>query len=87
MVKHTQIIRRQIADKLSVFDHFVGSALEGLRRQKQQSFSIFMTLKLSKWLITRILRKFCNLSAINTDLSILMRSANSPRKSVDSRKY
>ena len=66
MVKHTQTIRRQIADKLSVFDHFVGSALEGLRRQKQQSFSIFMTLKLSKWLITRILRKFCNLSAINT---------------------
>ena len=30
MVKHTHTIRRQIADKLSVFDHFVGLAFEGL---------------------------------------------------------
>ena len=32
MVKHTQTIRRQIADELSVFDHFVGLALKGLTR-------------------------------------------------------
>ena len=32
MVKHTQKIRRQIADELlSVFGHFVGLALKGLR--------------------------------------------------------
>ena len=31
MVKHTQTIRRQIADKLGVFDHSVGLALKGLR--------------------------------------------------------
>ena len=31
MVKHTQKIRRRIADELSVFDHFVGLALKGLR--------------------------------------------------------
>ena len=31
MVKHTQTIRRQIADNcLSVFDHFVKLALKGL---------------------------------------------------------
>ena len=30
MVKHTQAIRRQIADELSVFDHYVGLALKGL---------------------------------------------------------
>ena len=32
MVKHTQTIRRQIADELfvCVFDHFVGLAFEGL---------------------------------------------------------
>ena len=33
MVKHTQTIRRQIADKLSVFDHFVGLSLKGLRNK------------------------------------------------------
>ena len=27
MIKHTQTIRRQIADELSVSDHFVGLAL------------------------------------------------------------
>ena len=33
MVKHTQTIRRQIADEfLSVFDHFVGLALKELIR-------------------------------------------------------
>ena len=31
MVKHTQTIRRQIADELFVFDHFSGLALKGLR--------------------------------------------------------
>ena len=31
MVKHTQTIRRQIADELCVFDHFVGLALKGLK--------------------------------------------------------
>ena len=31
MVKHTQTIRRQIADNcLNVFDHFMGLALKGL---------------------------------------------------------
>ena len=30
MIKHTQTIRRQIADELSVSDHFVGLALKGL---------------------------------------------------------
>ena len=31
MAKHTQAIRRQFADKLSVFGHFVGLAFKGLR--------------------------------------------------------
>ena len=31
MVKHTQTIRREFADKLSVFDHFVGLALKRLK--------------------------------------------------------
>ena len=30
MVKHTQTVRRQFANKLSVFDHFVKLALKGL---------------------------------------------------------
>ena len=30
MVKHIQKIRRQFADELSVFDHFVGLALKRL---------------------------------------------------------
>ena len=30
MIEHTQTTRRQIADKLSVFDHFVILALKGL---------------------------------------------------------
>ena len=35
MVKHTQTIRRQIADELlRVFDHFVGLELKGFNRQK-----------------------------------------------------
>ena len=33
MVKHTQEIRRLPANCLSVFDHFVGLALKGLRLQ------------------------------------------------------
>ena len=32
MVTHTQTIRRQIADELSVFDHFVWLALKELTR-------------------------------------------------------
>ena len=31
MVKHTQTIRREIADELSVFDHFEGLVLKGLK--------------------------------------------------------
>ena len=31
MVKHTQIIRRQQLNSLSVFDQFVGLALDGLK--------------------------------------------------------
>ena len=31
MDKHTQKIRRQFVDKLSVFDHFVGLALKGFK--------------------------------------------------------
>ena len=31
MVKHTQTIRRQFADELSVFDHLVKLALKGLK--------------------------------------------------------
>ena len=31
MVKHTQTIRLQFSDKLSLFDHFVGLALKGLK--------------------------------------------------------
>ena len=30
MVKHTQTILRQITEELSVFDHYVGLALNGL---------------------------------------------------------
>ena len=30
MAKHTQTVRWQIADEMSVFDHFVKSALKGL---------------------------------------------------------
>ena len=35
MVKHTQTIRRQIADELFEFDHFVKLALKGLRTTTQ----------------------------------------------------
>ena len=36
MVKYTQTIRRQIADELSVFDHFMGLALQGLNPESRQ---------------------------------------------------
>ena len=37
MVKHTQTIRRLLQTNfLSVFDHFVGSALKGLMNYKKQ---------------------------------------------------
>ena len=35
MIKHTQTIRRQIADELSVFDHFVKLALKELITDKK----------------------------------------------------
>ena len=41
MVKHTQAIRRQFADKLSVFDYFVKMALKGLSLTLWQFFDIF----------------------------------------------
>ena len=34
MVKHTQTIRRQFADELSVFDHFVTLTLKGLNHKQ-----------------------------------------------------
>ena len=34
MVKHTKTIRRQFADELSMFGHFVGLALKGLNAPK-----------------------------------------------------
>ena len=37
MVKHTQSFRRQIADELSVFEHFVGLALKGLRELTKET--------------------------------------------------
>ena len=49
MVKHTQTIRRQIADELSVFDHFVGLVLKGLT----------ITLKyLMSWIIEQSHERF-----------------------------
>ena len=44
MVKHTQTIRRQIADELFVFGHFVGYALKGLT-------CMFGSSKISFWLL------------------------------------
>ena len=42
MVKHTQIIRRQKPTNcLSVFDHFVGLALKGLKNMLINPFSMF----------------------------------------------
>ena len=39
MVKHTQIIRRQIADELlSVFDHFVGLVLKGIKAMDKPNY-------------------------------------------------
>ena len=34
MVKDIQTIRRQFPNKLSLFDHFLGSALKGLKEQQ-----------------------------------------------------
>ena len=40
MVKHIQTIRRQIADELlSVFDHFVGLALKGVKEKFEVDLS------------------------------------------------
>ena len=50
MIKHTQTIRRQIADELlSVFDHFVGFALKGLKILR----------------VPLILRKYCVAGNVN----------------------
>ena len=44
MVKHTQTIRRKIADEfLSVFDHFVGQMLKGLTRYVQVAAKVTVT--------------------------------------------
>ena len=49
MVRHTETIRRKIADELSVFDHFVGLALKGLKHsvpkwsQTLKTFATFPT--------------------------------------------
>ena len=47
MVKHTQTIRWQIADELSVFDHFVGLALKGLRLRNFQGIT-FIRIKTNR---------------------------------------
>ena len=46
MVKHTQTIRRQQpTNYLSVFDHFVGLALEGLIHYTASTFMNFCDVK------------------------------------------
>ena len=45
MVKHTQTICHQIADELSVFDHFVKLALKGLMKN-----FIFCTVTYVPWI-------------------------------------
>ena len=47
MVKHSQTIRWQIADELSVFDHFVGLALKGLRVRNFQGIT-FIRIKTNR---------------------------------------
>ena len=51
IIKHTQTIRRQIADELflSVFDHFVGLALKGLM---QSILNLLLHPLREKYLIT-----------------------------------
>ena len=46
MVKHTQAIRQQFADELSVFDHFVGLALN--RLNLKWSLKLFWILTYSE---------------------------------------
>ena len=46
MIKHTQTIRRQIADELSVFDHFVKLALKELITDKKQPVSELMASRI-----------------------------------------
>ena len=41
MVKHTQTIRQQFADKLFVFDNFVGLALKGLKLQSHLEETVY----------------------------------------------
>ena len=60
MVKHTQTIRRQKPTNcLSVFDHFVGLALEGLKSGCLINFS-----QLKSFPICDVLREACNLNKI-----------------------
>ena len=48
MVKRTQTIRRQLQTNcLSVFDHFVGLALKGLRENIEQEISTTLQHSLS----------------------------------------
>ena len=48
MVKHTQTIRRHIARRLNVFDHFVWLALKRLRRMLPESRSYSEPYQISK---------------------------------------
>ena len=53
MVKHTQTIRRQLADKLGVFDHFVGLLLKELnyvRRSTLESDDIVKPIYFESYL-------------------------------------
>ena len=49
MAKHTQTIRRQIADKMfSLFDHFLGFAPKGLTQPFQVNVSFLRLLETYK---------------------------------------
>ena len=60
MVKHNQTILRQIAEGLSVFDHFVGLALKGLHNfmkedTRNNNGLIFTVIKsVVKWVSTTL---------------------------------
>ena len=53
MVKHTQAIRRQFADELFVFEHFVKLVLKGLKGLF--GFEIF---RLLSWLVGYVEKRF-----------------------------
>ena len=53
MVKHTQTIRRQIADELyEMFDHFVGLALKGLTSVICWMASVYLANQKKKLMIS-----------------------------------